>query len=90
MFTRLSLFKLNSSRSFSKVATLKLENPYTFDIITEIPYINLEEADKRLTKSLEFFKTWRSTSQHDRKQAVRSLLHYLDKVSFYTEPRPNR
>jgi acyl-CoA reductase-like NAD-dependent aldehyde dehydrogenase len=62
------------------VATLKLENPYTFEIITEIPYSNLEEADNRLNKSHEFFKTWKSTSLHERKQAIRSLISYLDKV----------
>lgn len=81
MFTRLSLLKSTLTRSFAKATTLKLENPYTFEIITEIPYSNLEEADTRLNKSHEFFKTWKSTSLHERKQAIRSLISYLDKVT---------
>ncbi|CAG9312002.1 unnamed protein product [Blepharisma stoltei] len=56
---------------------LKVENPYTFQTVAEIPYTTLEESYEFINKSNDFFKTWKLTSLDERISVLDKALLYF-------------
>ena len=68
-------------RSFASAPTIKIENPYTLEIVAEVPYLSLQEAQAKVETSAQFAQTWKKVPLSERIDVVRSGLSNLWKMS---------
>lgn len=67
---------LRAVRRFSNV--IQIENPYTFEIVSETPVLTKETAGVHLNAVSDFQKfTWRKTPLQDRIKAVEGAMEYF-------------
>lgn len=78
-----SRFILNQARYFalgetnSKFKGVKIDNPYTREIIEKVPFINEEEQKIILKKCWESYRQYRYQPLNERKQIVSNIASYF-------------
>lgn len=68
-------------RQFASAPSIKIENPYSLEIIAEVPFLSLKEAQARVESSANFANTWKKVPLQERIQVIRSGLSNLWKMS---------
>jgi len=81
------LLKLKMRRGLVSVArryksnVIRVENPYNFEVVEEIPYLTSTEIDQKLSNASSFYK------QHlpfeERVKQIENLKAYLSKVNHF-------
>lgn len=66
-------------------SVLSIENPYSFEVATtqilsEIPFVTLEQAHSMAVNSHNFYKDWRRESFDSRKKTIETALSYIKEV----------
>jgi hypothetical protein len=67
-------------------ASLKIENPYTFEVIynqtvSEVPYISYSDGEKCLELALKTFDSFKRTKIEERISLVNSAMTYFEQVN---------
>ena len=71
---------LQSSRPFSHKNTFQIDNPYTGEIIHEVPFLTKDEQKAIIERSVQAFRTNRYTPLDVRKKEMTKLIRYLEDV----------
>lgn len=68
-------------RQFASLTSIKIENPYSLEIVAEVPFLSLPEAQAKVETSALFAATWKKVPLEERMKVVRSGLSNLWKMS---------
>lgn len=60
----------------SKVAVWKVDNPYTGEIVAEVPQITTSQAKALVTQAEQAYAGWRSTTLQQRVQLINKSAHH--------------